>query len=427
CRRTSKQSPPPDPATSLGRLASLVESLLPERLGTGFRWLLGSSWLSNLGDGIVMSAGPLLVASQTNDPFLVSLAFLLQMLPWLLFGLIAGALADRWNRKRMVVVVDLVRAGVLGLLGLTIATDTVSIVVVLATLFVLGTAEVFADTATSTLLPSLVARDDLAIGNARVQTGYVTLNMLVGPPIGAFLFATGMVLPFVTEALLIAGSVVLVSRVALTRPADPGTESRVRQDIAEGFRWVVHHAAVRTLVLTIFIFNITYGAAWSVLVLYARDHLGMGEVGFGLLTTVSALGGLVGTATYGWITKRLSLGDIMRIGLIVETLTHLALALTSTPWVAMLIFFVFGAHAFIWGTTSSAVRQRAVPNALQGRVASVNGMGVFGGLVFGAGIGGVIADHWGLTGPFWFAFVGSAVFVVAIWKQLAHIAHADQD
>jgi MFS family permease len=410
-------------------MASLVETFLPARLGTGFRWLLASSWISNIGDGIVMSAGPLLVASQTRDPFLVSLAFLLQMLPWLLFGLLAGALADRLNRKLLVIVVDLVRAGVVGVLTLTIATDTVSIGVVLGALFLLGTAEVFADTTTSTLLPMLVARDDLAIGNARVQTGYVTLNMLIGPPVGAFLFATGMVLPFATEALLIAGSVVLVSRVALTRPPEATGEarSRVRQDIAEGFRWVLHHAAVRTLVLTIFIFNITYGAAWSVLVLYARDHLGMGEVGFGLLTTVSAFGGLVGTATYGWITKRLSLGDIMRIGLIVETLTHLALALTSTPWVAMLIFFVFGAHAFIWGTTSSAVRQRAVPMALQGRVASVNGMGVFGGLVFGAGIGGVIADHWGLTGPFWFAFVGSAVFVVAIWKQLAHIAHADQD
>ncbi|MCU1588422.1 MAG: transporter [Frankiales bacterium] len=325
----------------------------------------------------------------------------------------------------MVIVVDLMRVAVLAVLALTIATHTVSIAVVLAALFVLGTAEVFADTVTSTLLPTLVRRDDLALGNARLQTGFVTLNNLVGPPIGAALFAGGMVLPFAGQALLIAASVALVSRIALTRPVAEPTGTRVRHEIAEGFRWVLHHPAVRTLVLTIFTFNITFGAAWSVLVLYARDHLGMGAIGFGLLTTVSAVGGLAGTASYGWITTRVSLGNIMRIGLIVETLTHLALALTSTPWVAMLIFFVFGAHAFIWGTTSSAVRQRAVPLALQGRVTSVNGVGVFGGLVFGAAIGGVVADHGGLTAPFWFAFVGSAVFVVLIWKQLAHIAHAD--
>ncbi len=135
---------------------------------------------------------------------------------------------------------------------------------------------------------------------------------------------------------------------------------------------------------------------------------------------------MLGTLAYGWITRRVSLGDIMRIGLVIETFTHLALALTTTPWVAMVIFFVFGAHAFIWGTTSITVRQRAVPTELQGRVGSVNLVGVFGGLVVGSGIGGVLARHWGVTAPFWFAFAGSAVFVVLIWRQLTHIAHADE-
>jgi predicted MFS family arabinose efflux permease len=93
--------------------------------------------------------------------------------------------------------------------------------------------------------------------------------------------------------------------------------------------------------------------------------------------------------------------------------------------VALVIFFGFGAHAFIWGTTSMTVRQRAVPSALQGRVGSVNMIGVYGGLVLGAGIGGVLAQHWGVTAPFWFAFGGSALFVVLIWRQLAHIAHDD--
>ena len=119
--------------------------------------------------------------------------------------------------------------------------------------------------------------------------------------------------------------------------------------------------------LTIFIFNITYGAAWSVLVLYSTERLGLGEVGFGLITTVIAVGGLLGTAAYGWLTARLSLGDVMRIGLVIETLTHLGLGLTTSPLVAMPIFFIFGAHAFVWGTTSSAIRQRAVPRAAGAR------------------------------------------------------------
>ena len=77
----------------------------------------------------------------------------------------------------------------------------------------------------------------------------------------------------------------------------------------------------------------------------------------------------------------------------------------------MPVFFVFGAHAFVWGTTAITIRQRSVPNELQGRVGSVNLIGIFGGLVVGAGIGGVLASHYGVTAPFWFAFVGSAVFL----------------
>jgi len=389
---------------------------------------MASSWTSNVGDGIALAAGPLLVASKTDHEFLVALAALLQWAPPLLFGLWAGALTDRLDRRLIIVTVDLLRAAVLTLLAGAVAFDEASITLVLVAMFLLGTAEVFADNTASTLLPMLVARDDLAIANARLQTGFVTINQLAAPPVGAFLFTLGQFLPFATQALVGLLAVVMITRLRLPAHGRTGDDERpVWHDIVEGFRWTWHHAAVRTLVLTILIFNVTFGAAWSVLVLYATKHLGLGSVGFGLVTTVSAAGGLVGTLSYGWLTRRISLGDLMRIGLVIETLTHLALASTSSAYVAMPVFFVFGAHAFVWGTTSITIRQRAVPTELQGRVGSVNLLGVYGGLVVGAGIGGVLAQRWGVTAPFWFAFVGSAVFVVLIWRQLSHIAHADDD
>ena len=402
-----------------------METLLPARLGTGFRWLLGSSWLTNLGDGIVLAAGPLLVASMTDDARLVALGATLQWLPPLLFGLLAGALSDRLDRRRLVIVMNLVRALVLAVLATAVVTDQVTIVVVLAALFLLGTSEVFVDNTTSTLMPMLVHRDDLAVANSRLMAGYVTVNQLAGPPLGAALFAAGAALPFAAEAVLVVAGAVLVSRLRLPGSDEPRAESHIGRDIAEGVRWSLRHPAVRTLIWTIFTFNITFGAAWSVLVLYATRRLGMGEVGFGLLTTVSAAGGLVATTTYGWITRHVSLADLMRIGLVIETLTHMALALTRVPWVAMAIVFVFGAHAFVWGTTSMTIRQRAVPLRLQGRVNSVNSIGTFGGLVLGSLLGGSLAQHWGVTAPFWFGAAGSAVFVVAIWGQLRHIAVAD--
>jgi predicted MFS family arabinose efflux permease len=403
-----------------------LDVVAPARLGSGFRWLLASSWTTNLSDGISIAAGPLLVASQTTDAFLVAMAALVQWLPPLLFSLYAGALSDRLDRRTIIILVNLVRALVLAVIAASVLTDTVSIAVVLVALFALGTAEVFADNTSQTLLPSLVARRDLAVANSRLQAGFITVNQLAGPPLGAALFAAGMALPFIGQAVLVIGGAILVSRIALPpHGREAARTTAIRHDIAEGIRWTRNHPAVRTLVATIFIFNITFGAAWSVLVLYAIQRLGLGPVGFGLLTTVSAVGGLLGMTSYGWITRRLSLGNIMRVGLIIETLTHLGLAVTTAPTVAMTIFFVFGAHAFVWGTTSITIRQRAVPPELQGRVGSVNTVGVFGGLVVGSGVGGLLAQAYGVTAPFWFAFAGSAIFLVLIWRQLTHIAHDD--
>jgi len=406
-------------------VSRFVEVVAPSRLGHNFRWLMASSWTTNIGDGIALAAGPLLVASQTREPFLVALAALLQRLPWLLFGLVAGAIADRLDRRRVVIVADLLRSLVLAVLCLTIVSDQVSIAVVLTAMFVLGVAEVFADTTSSTLLPMFVDKDDLGVGQARLQAGFLTANQLVGPPVGAFLFGAGMAWPFVTQAVTTLLGVLLVTRIVMTKGGvREHIDSHVRQDIAEGVRWLFGHAAVRTLAIVMFTFNVTWGAAWSVLVLYSLDRLHMGEVGFGLLTTVAAVGGIAGTASYGWLERRIPLGTLMRIVLLCEVLTHLSLALTTTGWLALVIMFVFGAYAFVWGTLSNAVRQRAVPTEFQGRVGSVYMVGLFGGLVIGQALGGVIAGQWGLAAPFWFAFVGSGLTLAWVWSKLPQIAHA---
>ncbi|MBA3781513.1 MAG: MFS transporter [Nocardioides sp.] len=408
-------------------MSRIVEVLLPARLGISFRWLVASSWVSNIGDGIAMAAAPLLVASQTRSPVLVAAAVLLQRLPWLLFGLYAGALADRLDRRRVVIVADALRAVLLVGLCFVIATGVVNIAIVLVAVFLYGTAEVFADTTSSTLTPMLVDRADLGIANVRLQAGFLTANQLVGPPVGAFLFAAGMVLPFLVQVVCAATAVVLVSRISTSPGAvrDVG-ETHVRRDIADGVRWLLSNRPIRTLALVIVTFNITWAAAWSVLVLWSLDRLQMGEVGFGLLTTAAAAGGIVGTASYGWLERRVPLAALMRACLLLEVVTHLSLALAQTAWQAYVTMFVFGAYAFVWGTLSNAVRQRAVPTQFQGRVGSVYLMCVMAGMVAGTALGGVIADVWGLTGPFWFAFVGSGLTLALVWRQLNHIAHADE-
>ena len=405
---------------------SIIDVVAPERLGRSFRFLLSSTVINNVGDGIVLSAGPLLVASTTRDPLLVSLALLSERLPVFLFGVLGGAIADRVDRRRLVVIANLGRSIVLIALVATIVSGTVNIAVVLGALFILGTAETFADSASSTLLPGLVAREDLGIANARLQGGFLLVNQLVAPPIGAFLFAAGMALPFAANAAAFALGALLVSRVVTSTNRVLGPRSGLRSEMAEGIRWLMAHPPMRTLALTIFTFNVTFGAAWSVLVLYAGDRLGLNEVGFGLLITASAAGGLIGAGLYGRLERRFSLGNIMRGGLIIETLTHLTLALTTLPAVAFGVLVLFGVHEFAWGTTSTVVRQRAVPDAILGRVGGVYRVANVGGLVIGTPIGGLLARTFGITAPFWFGFIGSLVLVVLLWRQFQLIGDAGE-
>jgi len=204
-----------------------------------------------------------------------------------------------------------------------------------------------------------------------------------------------------------------------------GRTGGFRQELGEGVRWLIGHPPMRTLALTIFSFNVTYGAAWAVLVLYAGQQLHMDAFGYGLLTTASAAGGIIGISLYGSLERRFALGDIMRVGLVIETFTHLCLALTTSPVFALGVFVVFGAHAFIWGTTSTTVRQRAVPNELMGRVGGVYRLAIVGGLAIGAPIGGALASSFGITAPFWFGFVGSGILVLLLWRQFSYIAHSE--
>ncbi|APZ33982.1 MFS transporter [Microbacterium aurum] len=407
-------------------MPSLGEIVAPRRLGRDFRWLLASSWTSNIGDGIALSAAPLLIASMTTSPLLVAAGAMMQFLPWLLFGLFAGSVADHHDRRRMVMIANASRAVVVAGLVAFLVTGHATVWIVLATAFLYGTAEVFADSAGSTLLPMLVRPGDLGIGNARLQAGYLVANQLGGPPLGAFLFAIGSFWPFLVQILCVAMAVVLISRIARTPVPDHGdVEPGVKpHPIREGLRWLRHNAPVRTLVVIILVFNITWAAPWGILVLYATEHLGMGAVGYGALTTASALGGLVGVASFGWLEKHISFATLMRVCLTLEVLMHLAFALTTHAVVAFVIMFGFGAYAFVWGTISTTVRQRLVPLPLQGRISSVNMVGIFAGLVIGQFLGGLIAQTWGLTAPWWFAFGGSAVTLIVMWRSIAHIAAA---
>jgi MFS family permease len=406
-------------------VTTLVERFTPIRFGRGYRWLVSSAWVGSIGEGIALSAGPLLVATQTRSAFLVAAAAFLQRLPWLFLGLYAGVIADRVDRRVLLVAAESFRALVIGVLCLGLFSTHVSIALILAAMLLFGIADVFSNTTSGTLLPMLVGRDDLGLANSRLMGASVVGQGLLGPPLGAGLFAIGRAWPFFTQAVLVTLALLLVTQIGSSRASGadraPGS---VRSEVKAGLRWLMGHPPLRTLALITLSFNVTWGAAWSVLVLYALHRVHIGEVGYGLMTTSSAVGGTLAIVAYKRLETRWSLAAIMRVCLTLEVLMHLGLAVNRSGPVAIVIMFVFGAYSFVWGTVSETVRQRAVSQELQGRVLSVYLICVFGGIVIGQILGGVIAGQWGIVAPFWFAFFGSGVTLAVVWRRLGEIAHS---
>jgi MFS family permease len=396
--------------------------VLPSELGRDFRKIWPAAAVSNLGDGALLAAGPLLVASITDEPAAVGAAVFVQQLPWLLFALFSGALADRLDRRAMVVVADCFRAGVLGALGLAVLLDASPLWAVYAALFLLGSAETLADSASGALLVSAVPREHLGKANARLYAANTVLNQLGGPPIGALLFAVGAGVPLVFDAVTFGAAAVLMSRVSVHPPAKRESRTALWHDIREGVHWLWNHSGVRTLAWTILVMNITFCAAFATWVLFARERLGLTDTQYGLLISAGAVGAIAGAPVYHVLEPRFGSLTLLRAGLVIETTVHLILALTRNPWVAAVTMAVFGIHAVVWGIVSTTARQLATPDALMGRVNSVYALASVGGAALGSLLGGLLAQRFGLVAPFVTAFVGMVATTASAWRPLRNVS-----
>ncbi|MEV6600730.1 MFS transporter [Actinoplanes sp. NPDC051346] len=416
-----------------------MRALVSARLGADFTRLWTASAVSNLGDGVTMAAGPLLVASVTDDPVPIAGAVFAQQLPWLLFALISGAYVDRLDRRLLVVTVNLIRAAALAVLTATIATETVTVAVIYAVLFLLGTGETLADTAMGALLPSVVDPEKLPSANARLYATFTVANQFVAKPLGAWLFVISAAAPFGLDALTFAAAAALIAGIRPAPPApqsppqspprdsswalsgassDASSDASLRGEIVEGVRWLGRHRLVRTLAVSMGMANVAFCAAFAVFVLYCRQRLGLSDVGYGFLLTAFAVGGLFGTAVAARLARAFGGAAVLRAGLAIEVVTHLTLAVTTTPGVAAAVLIVFSVHSMVWGVTVASVRQRVVPAHLRGRVGSVYALLDLGGAALGSLLGGLLASVWEITTPFWVAAGAMTVITVCAWRPL---------
>jgi MFS family permease len=316
-------------------------------------------------------------------------------LPAFLFGPIAGTLVDRVDRKRLMVVLDWIRVVALGALGLALLAHFDSIVLLFGVLFVMSTGEVTFRSAASAMVPAVVPASRLERANGWLAGGAMLANSMLAGPFAGFLYGLGAALPFLFNAGTYAASATLIGSVPGSyRPAGAGggaaaggagaggagagvaadgdggaavPRRSIRADITDGLRFLMGERLLRTMAGLIGLLNVTLTAALAVLVLLASDRLHLGSVGYGLLFTSMAVGGVAGAAFGDRIVKWATPTWTVRVGLLIEAGLHLVLATSHSPYLVGLAFLAFGVHGALWSivasTTSSSDPLTSQPHA----------------------------------------------------------------
>lgn len=361
-----------------------------------FRLLWAATGVSNLGDGIRQAALPLAAVSITDDPRLIAGVAVAQRLPWLLLILPGGVLADRLDRRRLRVTLDIVRAVAMGGFAIVAATGSLDIWLVYLLAIVLSSAESIVDSSSMALVPSLVSDAELERAASVLTSTELVTNDLVGPPLGGLLFAAAIAAPFATDSVSFFVAALLGMRIAGSFRAAPRAGSRasassVRQDIAEGVRWLWHRPMLRDLALISTGLGTFVYVANAVLVLFAVRNLGLGDFGFGLFLIPGALGGVAGSIVAPHL-RRYRLRPVLVIAIAISGISYAAMAVQTHVVPAAVLLAVTVGGAMVWNVLTLALRQRWIPDELLGRVGASYRLLVYVGMPLGAFAGGWLAD-----------------------------------
>lgn len=383
-------------------------------LGASYRRLWSATLLSNLGDGIRAAAFPLLAVTLTRDPILIAGVAVATQLPGVLLGLTAGWLADRFDRRQIVIAADTVRLAVLVALILLITGGWATMTLLYVVVFVSGATDVVRNTAASTLVPSVVAPDQLDRANGRMVTAEITGNEFVGPPLGGYLFGVALVLPFAINGGTLAIAVALVAGIpalaGATGPTGTVLDPRESLQIRAGLHWLRQHRAFWPVPATSAALAITDTAWFTLLVLYLYDVLHLGSAWYGVMLAVGAVGGVGGGLAAASLTGRIGAKATTLTCLTLAAAGQLALGTTSSVTATAAVMATSSMAFAIWSVQVRTTIQRTVPSSLLGRVISINRVITTAGSLAGAFLGGVVASGLGLHAPF---LLGLPILIVA--------------
>jgi MFS family permease len=400
------------------------------KLGPNFHKALVASGFANLADGVLWVVLPLLAVQLTRSPVLIAGVNLAARLPWLL-ALVAGALADRLDRRQTMVRVNLVRTVVLGGLALAVAADLATLAMLYAVALLLGLAETLFDTSAQSLLPALVSRDELTTANSRLFAVELVANTFVGPPLGGLLAAAGLAVAMgAPAAAYLAGAGCLALIVGSFRAAGAGQRgsTRLRDEIAEGARFVWRHPVLRPLAIMLGVENMAFAAVFSVFVLYSVEPgpMGLSESGYGVLLATLGVGSLIGTWLAVPTERRLGRVRTLILSVILNAASLAVFVVTTSPVLVGISLAVSGVAIVLWNVVTVSLRQRITPDRLLGRMNAAYRLVGWGMMPIGSLLGGVLAEWLGLRPTFLVAAVITLAALVGFrWITEEAVARAE--
>jgi MFS family permease len=391
-------------------------------LGRAYRRVLWANTISSVGDGVYVSALPLLAVTLTRDPRLIALVSAAAFVPWLVLSLPAGVIVDRHDRGMLMRRSQVAQGLAVAVSAVLVLVHEADIALLVLLAFLLGSAEVIFSNAAQSVLPDLVPSAQLPKANGNLQVSLTVGETFAGPPLGSVLFAASRALPFGLDACSFFGSAALLT--GLPRRSSPVTaHAPMRAQIAEGVRYLSGHRLLRIVAVLLGVAGAASQMGQSTLVLLAVQVLHTGSRGYGLLWTAAAVGAVLGGFTAPALTGRLGLLPSLILSLAASAATLAGIGLAPDAVVAGAMFTVNGYSVSMWNVVTISLRQQIVPAELFGRVNSVYRMIGWGLLPVGAITGGFVAGAFGLRAPY---LLGGIVMGIAAVAALPVLVHADR-
>ena len=387
---------------------------LPALFGNRDYMLLWSGQVvSTLGSSASYVVYPLLILAITDSPAAAGIAAALGNLPYLIFSLPAGALIDRWDRKRVMINCDVGRALTVASIAIALWLDVLTVWQLYIAAFVEGSFFVFFNIAEVAALPRVVPKEQLPQASAQNEAAFAAAH-IVGPSFGTLLYqGLGRAAPFVADAISYVASIVSLMLIRTPFRAAPTAQAKtnLRGEIGEGLRWLWGQPLIRYMAFLTGSLNLVNAGTGLIVILLAQD-LGARPVDIGLIFSIGGIGGILGSLVGGRVQRRFTFGQAIIALMWIEALLFPLYAIVPQYLLLGVVFALVYFIGPIYNVVQFSYRLALIPDALQGRVNSTFRLLAFGMMPIGAALSGFLIERVGVI---------PAVVVFSLWYVLLAI------